>query len=521
MLRHACALWMGLIVTPAWAGPLANQFVHMAPVGEVEGNGDRIMVQILVLERDGTPSLGVEWKLETRDGDAGAVSELGEGLYEFHWVAPRVSAPQSAVIEMKGKKKDKSIIRAKQVVQVIPAVDSSLQAWVSPQEMTGGAEPHATVAFNGGHPDAQVVGRTSAGTLADWTALGDGDHRVRWSASDTRESRVVLVAGVDRQGVSDSFGYGLLRQNSVQELRLKAEIGEQLLVRIGEQEFGPVQGAGSREIRLPVVVPPGVESATVLTVTDEGVQEAPIELSQKPQQTYFFIPPPRSVPADPGVEVPIRFIALDAEGTPNTMTPPKPTSSAGKMGTSVHVRDGIWRSMLTPPAEPGEVTIELAGGADPDNPDRVTTTAVGVGMGVGVSENPVYAVVLSPWSSQVRNTGASELGITVATVDKFGLAIPNRTVDLSVRQGGGQIPATVKTGDDGTAEVYFTSGKEETLGVIDASSGAARGTVGVIQSPEEVQWALEPSRSGTRDLQALETAWQVVVNEAQAQAQAD
>ena len=447
---------MGVLLSaPAWAGPLSNHFAHMAPVGEVECDGQRIMIQLIALDREGAPSEGVEWKLESRAGEAGAVTELGDGLYEFHWVAPRVSSAEDVTIELKGKQRDKSIIRAKQVIRVLPAQQSSLEARVTPAEMTGRGEPHATVAFNGGHPDATVVGRASAGTLSNWTALGSGDHRVRWTATDTSQSRIALVTGVDRQGVGDSFGYAVVRQNSVQELRLKAGADASLLVRIGDQEFGPVDGAGSREVRLPVVVPPGVTEATVVTVGAEGPTESTVELTQTPQQTYFFLPPPKTVPADPSVEIPIRFVALDAQGLPNTMTPPKPTSSAGKMGTSVHVRDGIWRSMLTPPSEPGSITIELSGGDDPDRPDTITTQAVATGSEGGTSDNPVHAVVLVPWSSQVASTGVSELGMTVATVDRYGLAIPNQTVQLTVSQGGGQLPATVDTGANGQVEVFL------------------------------------------------------------------
>lgn len=170
------------------------------------------------------------------------------------------------------------------------------------------------------------------------------------------------------------------------------------------------------------------------------------------------------------------------------------------------------------------VAMAVAGGAPDGTPADKGAGKVGAGFkraGSGAvtvqavaraeaSSNPLARVLVFPASDRLLNDGGSAIPVTVLSVDAFGFPVANQPVALSVVQGDATIPASLSTDANGIGQVTLTSGSTRGLLVVQASSGGAQGSAGVIQVPAGVSDLSLPV-TGDPLAVALHNRWQPLV----------
>jgi len=108
---------------------------------------------------------------------------------------------------------------------------------------------------------------------------------------------------------------------------------------------------------------------------------------------------------------------------------------------------------------------------------------VGAVVSTASTGNPLARVLLIPSSERVLADGLSSTLITVATVDEYGYPVPSVNVNLRLVNGDGALPASTSTGPDGLAQIYYTSGRKNTVVTAEASSGDLAAATTLLQIP--------------------------------------
>ncbi len=125
--------------------------------------------------------------------------------------------------------------------------------------------------------------------------------------------------------------------------------------------------------------------------------------------------------------------------------------------------------------------------------------------------NPVRGVVVLPARDTLPPDGLSSSMITVVAVDQFGYPVADVPVALSVAAGGGTVPESVTTDANGTAQVYYTSGRDSGVVSLVATAGDAVGGAAMLQVPADTELGLELPASGSAWTAGVHDAWDGIV----------
>ncbi len=120
--------------------------------------------------------------------------------------------------------------------------------------------------------------------------------------------------------------------------------------------------------------------------------------------------------------------------------------------------------------------------------------------------NPLARVLLIPSRERVAADGLSSTLITLATVDEYGYPVPSINVNLRLTTGDGSLPASTTTGPDGLAQIYYTSGRKNTMVAAEASAGDLVANATLLQVPATLAVPDLPT-SGPKNVSALIEEW--------------
>ena len=487
-------------------------------------------LHVLALGADGAPIEGLSLTVKATGGSVEALEEVGGGLYVLAYTAP--DAEGAYEVRLSGKTPDKQAVGVSVSVDVVADAEP-LKGSADPAQLVLGQISTATLKLRGAGSDGILV-RSSAGSVGKPVRVSS-TYTAQLTPPKVNFPQVGLVTFADASAPVERNGWLAVPMSGSVAFPVKGPAGASVLLRVAGREFGPVPLGDDGKGKVNIEVPPGVSSAVKVVVEGGDTSESDLPLGIPATKRLGLFPVAEAIPSDPSVAVPVRVVVVTAEGEPDTAAKPTFSVSRGEAGQAKMVAPGVYEAQLTPPSEPGAITVSVAlDGSEVDIdelelevlqglPDAVSLKVSGegdtreatvggsvdatlkvsgatagaakgmgttrtfpltdVGDGVEVlalapsalSPNPARHVVVLPDRTAVAPRAA--VGAWVVTVDAFGLPVPGQEVELQLAGLTG--PTSVTTGDDGRARLELTGGGAG-LARVSATSGAAEGEAVVV-----------------------------------------
>ncbi len=399
------------------------------PASRASLDGPAVDVWFAVWGADGAPVTGLAAKVTASVGTADAPVEVGNGLYKVSYRAVGAGDANDAEVVLSGRHPvDGSAIAATARVPLGPS--RSPRAGVGPAALVLGKDGPATVTVQGVSRAGLVV-RASHGTVQDVAAMPGGSFTARLAPPAERSPRVALVTWADAAEPLARSGHLAVPMSGAIDFPVKGEPGASVLLELEGKRFGPVVLDAAGKGRVPIVAPPGVASATKISVRDGAETRESIDLKIPEARRLALYPLPGSVPAD-GRTVPLQVVVVTPAGAPSDEQPTF-TVSAGAVGPVEAVGGGVFRAAWTLPTEGARATVTASLGT----PTQSDALEVALGSALPAS------VSLSSTPEAV--TGTAELRVSVAAKGEdgrpFGLGEP------AVELDGAKAVGTSREGD--------------------------------------------------------------------------
>jgi len=238
---------------------------------------------------------------------------------------------------------------------------------------------------------AKVTFSTTIGTVSGAQHEG-GMVRARFNAPPLRVPSVALVlAQVEDGGGRDLYWLSIPLSGS-DTMVIETKPGSKVEATVAGHMVGPVAAAENGNVRLPMVVPPGVRQAT-LKITDKlgNTTERPLDLEPPPFSRVRLAARAETVEASSTLEVEIFVVKPD--GTPDDearvalSSPDGETSMRGRIGPGVYLAEYV-------PAEAESGSARLEAKAN----GQLATLDVPVRAGEGARRSFWRLGRQGPWS---------------------------------------------------------------------------------------------------------------------------
>lgn len=350
-------LW-GLSGTTALAAEVlpAEGLVAVLPAGEVIGDGDtEAMLHVVLRTPEGGGILGAKLRASVDMGDVDDVEEIGDGVYAFVFRPDEVKAPTDVRITVRGRTDALGPIEAVRVVQVTPAPYGRIEVTPNRKSLVLGEDAETTISFElpaeAGPPPStnDLLVRSSSGDVTRVVPLGGGRFTAAYQTPRLNYPHLAIVSVVDRRNPDTVWGTASIQLQGKVDYPVTAPPGANVILRIGSREFGPTAADASGRATVPVIVPPGLASATQIDAVAGGIEESVLDLRVPDARRLQLFDLPPSVPADSRRSVPVRLVVLDPTGEPDPNATVQLSATAGRVSQPRHLGDGIYAAAYTPP----------------------------------------------------------------------------------------------------------------------------------------------------------------------------
>lgn len=347
----------------------AEELVELLPGAAAVGDGaTATTLYLLVMGKDGSPLTGFTGKASPTAGTAGKLEEVSPGLYSFDWTPPEVTEATTTAINLRGKTADKVSVNKRFDVSVTPPLASAMRIVSNPAQITLGQDASATLTLNlsGGTNQpldgTDLIVRSSAGTVSNITHLGGGQFSALYTPPNKPYPHVAVLTFADKRNPGTIFGSFALPLVGKASFPVSSAPNSRVMLRIGDREFGPVQADATGRANVPIVVPPGFNNATLVTIVSGQTSEETIDLQLPVTQRVELLPSSASIPADPTVAVPVRVFVAAPDGSPDSEARVTFTTTAGQVSEARHEGSGVYVTDFTPPYgnASSQVTIQVS-----------------------------------------------------------------------------------------------------------------------------------------------------------------
>lgn len=463
-----CALLLGgiagkaLVAPPAWAES-ARVFQELGliellrPTDLVGDGATPVDLWLLALDAGGKPISGWKVKLTASGGTAGELVDAGGGLYRFPFTPAKTDTATTASVELRGKLPTRENFVRTWSFPVAPPRGHSLQVAANPAQLTLGTDKTANLSFTVSGGDAaalttvELLHAVSAGTLGALTNLGGGRFDGLYTAPTGTTPQVALLTVVDAADASGTYAGLALPLSAKLDQAVTVAPNAKVLLKLGGRDFGPVAADGKGRAKVPVVVPPGVRTATRVEVTPDGtIKEGPMDLAVPETRRIALFPTAASLPADGRVKVVVRAMVVTPDGRPDEAAQVAFAATAGTVHAPRHEGGGVYVAAWTPPfgnvLTKATISAKLADQA----PVQADTRPVSL-----VPVRPT-AITLTPEPATLP-VEATSFSVLARVQGPDGAALPGRTLVFAANGARLQGVQDLK---DGTYRATFaTTGK--------------------------------------------------------------
>lgn len=426
---------LSLFVAAALGAPLPDDgLVEILAVGEVAGDARTVEVMLVALDTSGKPIVDLRVTSRASRGSASGWREVRPGVYAFSFTPPHLTQPMDVNVAINGRTPDKRIVNSSAMVPVLTPWPDEIEVVAVPDHLVLGQRTEASIQVKGGDAPARVRMAASQGSVDPVVAIGPGLHRGRYVAAKTASPHVAIVGVGDGLGTDRATDWVAIPVHVTKALSFPATVGETVLVRIGDREFGPVAG-GPKGATLTVEVPPGVSTGTLVRVKDGVATESSADLGVVAGPQVGFLPLPRHVPADRPLAV--HGVAVRRDGTldPNAVVTLK---AAQGTVSELNTEAGKARALWTPAAVNAPTPVELEWTVE------------------GSAAPPVVAEVVVVPSRPARlelsaDTSSGKVALKVRALDSAGNGLAGRKVECDAHGARSDGPVRDAGGGDYTA----------------------------------------------------------------------
>lgn len=436
---------------PVFAG--SGVFELVPPTGIVGDGATASDLYILALAADGLPLTGIKGKPVATGGTAGDITEVGGGLYRFSFTAAKVDQRGTASLTLKTKIGKDSVTKTWNV-SVAPPKSHTLAIAANPARMTLGQDRTATISINlaGGDRqglqgvDLKVI--ASAGTVENLTNLGGGQFTALFTAPAVNFPHVAILTVVDRRDPTHTYGSLAIPLVGKVEYPVTVAPGARVVMKIGDQQFGPIQSDAQGRARVPILVPPGATVATVTQIAADGKStDSSLDLKVPEARRVSIFPSNTAIPSDGRINVPVRVLVTTPDGKADGNAQVALTATAGAISAAKHEGNGVYVAMFTPPYgnAPTQATIAANVNNSPLQSDSLAVNLV-----------PVRAAKVE-LTAEPASLPASADGFKIFTkvTGPDGAGLGNRGVTFSAN--GARLKGDVKDLRNGDYQALFST----------------------------------------------------------------
>ena len=434
--------------------------VELLPVGQVVADGiTPVTFQVLALDRTGAPIVGLEGRIAVSDGQGIRLTQTAPGIYSGFWTPLAAATAAPIQVTLKGKAGRENISKTWSL-PVTPADAGQVPATANPPQLTLGQDASASLTFTltGAAAAAAQAGDlavlASSGDVANLTSMGNGTFTALFTPPAQAYPQLSIITLIDRRNPDKSFGALVLPLVGKAAFPVTAMPNSRVMVKIGDREYGPVAADAAGRAQVPIVVPPGVGNATVVSILGAKKSESALDLQVPPSKRIRLFPTLQTVPADPSTPITVRVKVATAQGAADTAAQVMFTATGGTIGAAVHEGNGVYKAMFTPalstvPAQ-ATVSVSVADAVLPQNDALTLNLAPARPAALTLTAEPG---VLPPGAMafQVlgKVTGAGGTGVSGQLVDiqAEGARLNGQVRDL----GGGDYQAAFSPKDGNQA----------------------------------------------------------------------
>jgi len=363
--------------------------VTLVPPGIVTADGTP--QTLLFVVTDETGSLAAEARWTGSRADIGALAgwtQLGPGVWTATYTVPPVSESQQVLLDVQVKV-GKYKAQKQFPVLVQPAARPRFSMSAAPERLVLGTDESAVLTFSAVGPAGNPLDGldlrigSSIGTVSEIEGLGSGNYRAEFRPpQDQKGPALVILSLVERDHPESSTMF--LPLQIVADIEWKVDAGEAFTavgMSVGDQSFGPVITGEEGTALVPILVPPGVPTASAYKVDAEGNPSEPMNVDLRPPafKPLEVAPMADYIPGNGLAGFPVYLFVAGQDARPMANPPLELEASLGEFASVDGIGAGTYRAIYVPPAvaEPTEVTISAVLLGDRQNfGDRITTTVV-------------------------------------------------------------------------------------------------------------------------------------------------
>ncbi len=402
MIRRSIPLLMLVLLTlsaaPAFAQAVptltlgASASVSLIPPGEIQADGKRISLNLLVADENGRLANGVKFRGSGVSAGRldGECSQVGPGLYACAYTTPEGTGDGSAELKVKAKLESGTSLTASYQLALTGSTRAGVAFNAEPAKLVLGRDVASALTFTLTDsrgtpvPGLTLKAHSNAGTVSDIKNAGGGNYSATFTAPTTPFPQVAVIsvwALEDPEGIN-----GFFRVPLIGAVKYPVETGRpnsSLVFTVGETTFPAVQANATGRAEVPIEVPPGVSIAKVkLTEAGGATSDLQIDLQVPPANRLAVGGLPDFIPADGESEAKISLFVVDPRGRPADGQTISLTASQGKVTNIKFVGDGRYEAMFKAPALDSATRVRLTAAITGE--EAVSTQTFELGLEPGV-----------------------------------------------------------------------------------------------------------------------------------------
>lgn len=432
--RLLLALALGGAASGGIAGVLlrpAPAFAQSAPVFEGQGvielvppsglvgdGATSAELYVLAIGADGKPIAGLKGRPTASGGTAGDLVEVGNGVYRFSFLPPRLEARGAVTFTLKSRLPSKEPLSRTWTVPIEASPRHQVTVAVNPAQLTLNQDKNASVSITLRGGDAAAMNaadlqvRVTSGAVDNLTNLGSGQYSALFTTPTVAYPHVAMVTVADKKDPTHTYGATAVPLVGKAEFPVSVAPNAKVMLKVAGREFGPIQADAQGRARVPIIVPPGASNATRVQIAADGrVSEEPIDLKIPEGRRVALIPTSTSIPSDARMQVPLRVFVVTPDGRPDENAQVVMTATAGVVAAARHEGGGVYAAGYTPPngntTTQATVTVSLANGSSvqtdsmivslvPARPTKVTLSPEPATLASGADGFKVHTRVTGP-----------------------------------------------------------------------------------------------------------------------------
>ena len=283
---------------------------------------------------------------------------------------------------------------------------------------------------------AQVTFSTSIGSVGEATREGDV-FRARYTPPSVKAPSVALILAQIDQGGERELAWLSIPLTGSDTMEIVTKPGSRVTADVAGRTIGPVTADANGTVKLPMIVPPGVDKAT-LRITDKvgNTIEKPLDLEPPPFSRVRMAP--RSDSASTASPLSVEIFVVKRDGSPDDRATVELDASDGEAELRKRIGRGVYLARyVAPSGKSGTVHLEAKANG------QLAGLDVPIAAGRVMIAQPFWKSALvseQPWSvgiGPVGGGGATFDGATVGTVALEGaLRIEVLPIEVLLDLGG-------------------------------------------------------------------------------------